>query len=200
MIQFLMLASAAVTAGAQIAGGIGAAQTAGFDAWQSEFAGRLTGFNIETERKLAMAEASQRSNDRLDIYRQNLSTNIASFAASGRDVGGQDRSVAAFLDRQKEMVGTDVNRIATMAQLNSNKMQAEAMAATAEGLQRAEAIRREGEAAAIAGFINAFSTIAGGMYQYNQITTPSGGTQPYTGASYAPRTSSAPPPRPTYFP
>jgi len=190
MIQFLMLAATAVSAGAQVAGGIGASKTAAFDSWQAEFQGRLNGFNIETERQLYMAEASQRSNDRLEMYRQNLSSNIASFAAAGRDVGGQDRSVANFLSRQKEIAGEDVKRVATMADLNSRKMQAESLSATAEGVQRAAAIRSEGQAAAVSSMIGAFSTVAGGLYQYNQIRTP---------AASSSRASSAPPPRPTYF-
>ncbi len=189
MIQFLMLAATAVSAGAQVAAGYGASQTAAFDSWQAEFQGRLNGFNIETERQLYMAEASQRSNDRLEMYRQNLSSNIAAFAAAGRDVGGQDRTVATFLDRQKQIAGEDVKRAATMADLNSRKLQAESLAATAEGLQRAAAIRREGEAQFISSVIGAFSTVAGGLYQYNQIRTPT----PSVTASVSS------PPRSTYF-
>jgi hypothetical protein len=193
MIQFLMLAATAVSAGAQVAGGIGASKAAAFDSWQAEFQGRLNGFNIETERQLYMAEASQRSNDRLEMYRQNLSSNIASFAAAGRDVGGQDRSVANFLSRQKEIAGEDVRRVATMADLNSRKMQAESLSATAEGVQRAAAIRAEGQSAMTSSMIGAFSTVAGGLYQYNQIRTPA------ASSSLSTRAASAPPPRPTYF-
>lgn len=189
MIQFLMLAATAVSAGAQIAGGIGAAKTAAFDSWQAEFQGRLNGFNIETERQLYMAEASQNSNDRLEMYRQNLSSNIATFAASGRDVGGQDRSVANFLQKQKEVAGEDIKRVATMADLNSRKMQAESLSATSEGVQRAAAIRAQGQAQAISSMIGAFSTVAGGLYQYNQIRTPTA----------LPAAPSAVPPQSTFF-
>jgi hypothetical protein len=193
MIQFLMLAASAVSAGAQIAGGIGASQTAAFDSWQAEFQGRLNGFNIETERQLYMAEASQRSNDRLEMYRQNLSSNIATFAAAGRDVGGQDRSVANFLEKQKGIAGEDIKRVATMADLNSRKLQAESLSATAEGVQRAAAIRAQGQAQAISSMIGAFSTVAGGLYQYNQIATP------FSARSTVSRAASPPPPRPISF-
>lgn len=193
MIQFLMLAATAVSAGAQIAGGIGASKTAAFDSWQAEFQGRLNGFNIETERQLYMAEASQRSNDRLEMYRQNLSSNIATFAAAGRDVGGQDRSVANFLEKQKEIAGEDIKRVATMADLNSRKLQAESLSATAEGVQRAAAIRAQGQAQAISSMIGAFSTVAGGLYQYNQIATP------VSARSTVSRAASPPPPRPISF-
>jgi hypothetical protein len=168
----LFLASSAISAGAQVAGGIGAARTAKFNAWQTEFAGRLEGFNIETERKLSMAEAAQRHNDRLELYRENLSSNIASFAAAGRDIGGQDRSVARFLERQKEVAAGDTKRSDFMAQITSQKMQAEALSAKAGGEQRAAAIRAEGKAQAISSMIGAFTTVAGGLYQYDLIRTP----------------------------
>jgi len=168
----LFLASTAISAGSQVAGGIGAARTAKFNSWRTEFAGRLEAFNIETERKLSMAEASQRHNDRLQLYSENLSSNIASFAASGRDVGGSDRTVAAFLDRQKEIAAGDTNRSDFMAQIQSQKMMAEAESAKTSGQQRAAAIRAEGKAAAISAAIGAFTTVAGGLHQYNMIRTP----------------------------
>ena len=169
LIAPLFLASTAVSAGAQIASGIGAARTAKFNAWQTEFAGRLDAFNIETERKLMAAEAAQRHNDRLELYRENLSANIASFAAAGRDVGGQDRTVAAFLRKQQEVAAGDTQRSDFMAQMTSQKMRAEAMATRAEGRQRAAAIRAEGKAQAISSVIGAFTTVAGGLHQYGQI-------------------------------
>jgi hypothetical protein len=166
---FLLLAATAVSAGASIAGGVSANRTAKFNAWQTEFAGRLEGFNIETERKLAMTEAAQNHNDRLQLYRENLSSNIAAFAAAGRDIGGQDRSVAKFLERQKEVAAGDTKRSDFMAQITSQKMQAETLSAKAGGAQRAAAIRAEGRAAAISGVISAFTTAAGGLHQYNMI-------------------------------
>lgn len=183
MIQALLLASTAVSAGASIIGGISASRTATFNAWQSEFAGRLEGFNIETERKISMAEASQRHNDRLDLYRENLSSNIAAFASAGRDIGGQDRSVSAFLQKQQEIAAGDTQRSDFMAQITSQRLQAERLSAIAEGAQRAAAMRAEGQAAAWAGVIGAFTTVAGGLYQYNLAR--------YTAApSVTPRTTS----------
>jgi hypothetical protein len=169
VLQFLGLASAIVGAGAQLSAGRAAAQAANFNAQQAEFAGRLESFNIETERKLSMAEAAQRHNDRLQIYSENLSSNIASFAASGRDIGGADRSVSAFLDRQKEIAGGDVARSDFMAQITSQKLQAESLAAKAGGEQRAATIRAEGRAMQTSSMIGAFTTLAGGLYQYNQV-------------------------------
>lgn len=169
----LFLASSAISAGGQLAGGIGAARTAKFNAWQAEFAGRLEGFNIETERKLMAAEAAQRHNDRLELYRENLSSNIATFAAAGRDIGGQDRTVAAFLRKQEDIAAGDTQRSDFMSQIQSQKMKAEALSAAAEGRQRAAAIRAEGKAQAISSAIGAFTTIVGGLYQYDQIRYPS---------------------------
>jgi hypothetical protein len=168
-LPFLFLASSLISAGASVVGGISANRTAKFNAWQSEFAGRLEGFNIETERKLAMAEAAQNHNDRLELYRENLSANIATFSAAGRDIGGADRTVAAFLTRQQEVAAGDTSRSDFMAQIVSQKMQAEALSAKAGGAQRAAAIRAEGKAAAISGMIGAFTTTAGGLYNYNLI-------------------------------
>lgn len=170
--QFLFLAATALSAGAQVAGGIGANRTAKFNAWQSEFAGRLDGFNIETERKLSMAEAAQRHNDRLELYRENLSANVASFAAAGRDVGGQDRTVAAFLQKQQDVAAGDTKRSDFMAQIQSQKLQAESLSAVAEGRQRAAAIRAEGRAQTFSSIVGAFTTVAGGLYQYQQIKLP----------------------------
>jgi hypothetical protein len=168
-ITLMLLASTALSAGSQVAGGIGASKTGKFNAWQSEFAGRLEGFNIETERKLNMAEAAQRHNDRLDLYRENLSANIAAFSAAGRDIGGADRSVAAFLARQEEVAAGDTARSDFMAQITSQKMMAESASAVSQGRQVAAAQRREGQAQMFSSIVGAFSTVAGGLNKYGQI-------------------------------
>jgi hypothetical protein len=168
-LPFLFLAATAASGAAQIAGGIGAARTAKFNAWQTEFAGRLEAFNIETERKMMMAQAAQNHNDRLELYRENLSANIAAFASQGRDIGGGDRTVAAFLERQKEVAAGDTNRSDFMAQFRSISAMAEAQSARAAGQQRAAAIRAEGRAAAFGAAVGAFTTVAGGLHQYNMI-------------------------------
>lgn len=171
MIPMLFLAATAVSAGASVVGGIGAARTAKFNASQAEFAGRLEAFNIETERKLSVAEAAQRHNDRLELYRENLSANIASFAAAGRDIGGSDRTVAAFLEKQKEIAAGDTARSDFMGHITSQKMMAESASALYAGQQRAAAIRSEGKAMALSSVVSAFSTVAGGLYNYNMIKT-----------------------------
>ncbi len=170
MIPALFLASSAISAGGSLLGGIGAKKSADLEA-----------YNIETQRILSEAEAKARSNQRMEEYRSNLSANIASFAAAGRDIGGLDRSVKAFLERQKEIAFTDVSRSEFMSEQESARLRAEAAAT-----------RREGKARAISGAIGAFTTLAGGLYDYNQIKIGSGGS-----SGLAPATSLRPRARPT---
>lgn len=150
MIDMLLLASAAVSSGGQLMSGIA-----------SKNAAQLNAFNIETEKAAGEAEALQRHNDRLDLYRSNLSANIASFAAQGRDVGA-DRSVSAFLERQQDIATDDTARSDFMGMMQANKRASEAAA-----------VRAEGRAAMMSGVVGAFTTMAGGLYQYNQVKLPS---------------------------
>lgn len=122
-------------------------------------AAELNAYNIETDRERSKAEARMRHNDRLELYRSNLSANIASFAASGRDIGA-DRSVAAFLERQKEIAASDTARSDFMGQAEAAKMTAQAAAT-----------RAEGRAAMTAARIGAFTSLANGIYRYNTIKT-----------------------------
>jgi hypothetical protein len=142
----LMLAAAGVQAGASILGGIGAKQSA-----------QLNAFNLGTEKRLSQAEAAQRNNDRMELYRSNLSANIASFAAQGRDIGA-DRSVSAFLDRQREIAVSDTERSNFMAMMEGLKIDSQAAAT-----------RQEGRAAMGAGFIDGFTTMASGLHKYGQV-------------------------------
>lgn len=147
----LMLAAAGIQAGGSILGGIGAKKSADLNA-----------FNIGTEKKLSQAEAAQRNNDRMELYRSNLSANIASFAAQGRDIGA-DRSVSAFLDRQKEIAVSDTERSDFMAMMEGLKLDAQAAAT-----------RQEGRAAMAAGFVDGFTTMAGGLHKYGRVEVPKG--------------------------
>lgn len=121
-------------------------------------AAELNAFNIETQRSVNEAKARQNHNDRLEMYRNNLSANVASFASMGRDVSGVDRSVAAFLERQKEIASSDTARSDFMGAMESMTLTAQAAATRAEGRAAAQASR-----------ISAFTTMAGALYRYNQI-------------------------------
>lgn len=146
MFQFLMLAATAVSAAGQMAAGQAAKKAADLNA-----------FNIETDRVRSQTEALQRHNDRLEQYRSNLSANIASFAAMGRDIGA-DRSVAAFLENQRKIATDDTRRSDFMGAAEAAKM-----------MQQARAERIEGRARQQAATIGAFTTLASGLYNYQQI-------------------------------
>lgn len=120
--------------------------------------GELEGFNIETDRELGKAEALRNSNQRKAIADQNLSANIAAFSAAGRDIGGMDRSVQATLDRQKEIVGSDLSDIALMSKLNAAKATGAAAGARAEGRAKKKAAT-----------IGALTSIASGYFQYSAV-------------------------------
>lgn len=146
--SIMMLVSAGVSAGGQLMAGKAAKDAA-----------MMNAYKIETQRTIGEAEAIQRHNDRLEQYRSNLSANIASFAAKGRDVG-QDRSVGAFLEKQKQIAADDTTRSDFMGFIESLK-------ATSE----AATVRSEGRAAQTASYIEAFTTLAGGLHKYNQTRT-----------------------------
>ena len=96
-----------------ILGGFGAKKGTGLEA-----------FNLETEKKLDSAAAFQQAEARIETYDMDTSTNIASFAAAGRDIGS-DRSFEAFMNKQKEIAFEDVGRIQDQEELQSNKYKAE---------------------------------------------------------------------------
>lgn len=162
----LMIASTVFSVFGQLSAGQAAKEAAELDA-----------FGIETDRELGKAQAIENANTRLEVYKSNMSTNIASFAASGRDVGA-DRSVSAFMERQKEIVGKDLKSNATMALIVANK-------ATAQ----ASAVRAEGRAAKQSATIGALTSIASGAFQYYDVKTAAT-------SSLAPNTSLRPKMRP----
>lgn len=137
-----MLASSAVGAAGQLAAG--QAQRRAAD---------LNAFNIETDRVRSQAEALQRHNDRLEQYRSNLSANIASFSAAGRDIS--DRSVKAFLEKQKQIAADDTKRSDFMGFAEAARLR-----------QEATATRIEGRAQQQAATIGAFTTLASGLSDY----------------------------------
>ena len=135
---FLAFASKAVQAGAFANMGKAERQAAELDA-----------FNTETEKVRSKVAALQRHNDRLELYRNNLSANIATFR------GRSDRSVEAFLNRQKEITFEDTNRSDLMGMFEQAKLQ-----------QQATTIRVEGRAREQAARVKAFTTLMSGMMQF----------------------------------
>lgn len=144
----LFLISTAVSAGGTILGGIGAKQEAD-----------LTAFNIETEKRQNQVAAMQQARARRDEYDLATSSNIAAFSAAGRDIT-TDRSVQAFLEKQKEVAAQDIGRIATQTNVEDLRSDMMAMAA-----------RRQGRNALYASLFNAAGTVGEGLYRAEQVRT-----------------------------
>jgi len=130
-----------------IAAGVGAAGMIAAGRAAEESA-RLDAFNIETQKGLAKTETLQRHSDRLEQYRYNTKANIAAFSAMGRDVQS-DKSVSAFLNRQKQVALQDTQRSDLMGFFEQMKLQ-----------QQATTTRIEGRARRQSATISAFTTIA----------------------------------------
>jgi|TARA_R110000796_G_scaffold38222_3_gene96345 hypothetical protein len=145
--------------------------TAGISAYASlqagkarEDAARIDAFNTETERvqgqKLALQQAAERRRE----FDMATEANVSMFYASGRDVGS-DRSIEAFLAKQKEIAATDLGRIASQSR-------AEASARTREAM----ALRRGGRNARRASMLQAAGTMAQGIQDYSE-TAATGGSK-----------------------
>ena len=122
-------------------------------------AARLTAYNIETEKIANSAMAAQQANARREEYELATSANLAQFAAQGRDIGS-DRSVQAFLERQKEIVGKDIGRIGTQVQMENLKLGSEAAQE-----------RLRGSTAYTSSVFSAIGTIGEGIQRYQQTRT-----------------------------
>jgi hypothetical protein len=92
-----------------------------------EDAAKMDAFNTETEREEGEVLALQQAASRRYEYDLATSTNVAMFAASGRDIGS-DRSVEAFLEKQKEIAATDLSRLAQQRQAEASARTREAYA------------------------------------------------------------------------
>ena len=145
MMEFIVAATAAVSAGGQILGGIGEKKSADLNA-----------FNIETDKKLNKVQAMQESEARRADYDLATASNIAAFAAMGR--AQSDNSVQAFLKRQKEVFGEDIGRAQMQTAIQSRKSD---IAASTE--------RRRGRNTLLASTISAVGTIGQGAMDYDRV-------------------------------
>lgn len=114
----------------------------------------LNAYGIETERLLGKSQAEQLATARLEEYDQASSANIALFAAAGRDIGA-DRSVKAFMDKQKEIIGTDLGRMQKQSQIEGLRSR-----------QQAAAERANGRSARTASLFAAAETATSGLTKY----------------------------------
>ena len=124
-----------------------------------EDAARMDAFNTETEREQGEVLALQQAAQRRYEYDIATKTNVAMFAASGRDIGS-DRSVEAFLEKQKEIAATDLSRLAQQRQMEASARTREAMA-----------LRRAGKNAKRASLLQAAGTMARGIQDYQTTRT-----------------------------
>lgn len=144
----LMLAAAGIQAAGQVAAGVGAQKSADLNA-----------FSTKTESIMMQVEAGQKAAARMEEYKMASSSNLATFAAQGRDISA-DRSVRAFMERQREIVGQDIGRMATQSNIQRLQMD-----------QKAAAIRSEGRAAMASSLISATSGLLSAGYKYSQVKT-----------------------------
>ena len=128
-----------------------------------EDAARMDAFNTETEREQGEVLALQQAASRRYEYDLATEANVGMFYASGRDVGS-DRSVEAFLEKQKEIAATDLSRMDFQRQAESSARTREAMA-----------LRRGGRNARRASLLQAAGTMAYGIADA-QDTAAKGGT------------------------
>ena len=108
------------------------------------------------EQRVNELETLQRHNDRLNSYDAAVSTNNAWFASLGRDAS--DRSVRAFLDKQRDVAYTDVTRSDLQGAMEGRKLQLQADLSLARG-----------RAAQRASQLSALSSLTSGLFQYQQI-------------------------------
>jgi len=145
---FLLLASTAISAGGQIMGGMAAKAEADAAA-----------FDTEIERTQNEVSAMQQAAARRDEYDMATQANIAMFSAAGRDIGS-DRSIEAFLSKQKEVAAQDIGRIADQTAAQSSAYE-----------RRSSSQRTAGRNARTASLISAAGTVTTGLYKYNQVKT-----------------------------
>jgi hypothetical protein len=104
--------------------------------------GELESRQFINEMFLGRAQAISRGNQRLAEMQQAENQNIAKFSAMGRD----DRSVDAFLKRNRELAGADLQAIERASELESAKRITEAAVAKKYGENKAAGIRAMGSA------------------------------------------------------
>ena len=104
--------------------------------------GELESRQFINEMFLGRAQAISRGNQRLAEMQQAENQNIAKFSAMGRD----DRSVDAFLKRNRELAGADLQAIERASELESAKRITEAAVAKKYGENKAAGLRAQGNA------------------------------------------------------
>lgn len=141
-----LLATAASAVGSVIGGISGAAVK------------RLEAFGVETERKLAKAQATQATISLRSEMKSALKSADALYSAFGRDIGDEDRSRAAKRKADYEVVGDDMSDIAMMARINDIALR-----------QRKAATIRQGKDKLVSSLLQAATTAGTGYHEYKQL-------------------------------
>jgi len=141
----LQIAGTLLSAASAIQGGKAAAQEAAFNRYQLQLQARQT-----------KIEATQRSNQRLRELASAQSSNLAFMGLLNRDPN--DRSLKAFMDRQKEIAYKDSDEIQSMGMMKASQ---QIMSANMQAVKAKNALQ--------AGYLGAASSIVSGLYRYQQI-------------------------------
>lgn len=110
---------------------------------------------LEQSAKQSEIEGLQRANIRMREYETAKSANTAFTAFLSRDVS--DRSMKAFMDRQKEIAFSDVAAVETQSRAEVSQSR------TMASMERAK-----GRTATTAGFLGAGTAIATGFWRHEQ--------------------------------
>ena len=106
----------------------------------AEEVGILQARQYASEMFLMKSQAIAKSNQRIEEMNRAESQNIAAFSAMGRD----DRSVDAFLKRNRELAGQDIANIETASVLEEAKYRTQASMSYVYGQNAAAGIRANG--------------------------------------------------------
>jgi len=143
------VATGSIATGVAVAGAAASIQGASQAKKASEAAaqkakeiGELESRQFINEMFLGRAQAISRGNQRLAEMQQAENQNIAKFSAMGRD----DRSVDAFLKRNRELAGADLQAIERASELQVAKKITEASVAKKYGQSSAAGIRAQANA------------------------------------------------------
>jgi hypothetical protein len=129
-------------AAASISGANQAKKASEAAAQRAKEVGELESRQYINEMFLGRAQAISRGNQRLAEMQQSENQNIAMFSAMGRD----DRSVDAFLRRNRELAGADLQAIERASELEMAKKVTEASVAKKYGQSSAAGIRAQANA------------------------------------------------------
>lgn len=112
-------------------------------------------YQLQLKARQTKIEAAQRSNQRIADFNSAQNNNEAFFAFLGRD--SSDRSVKAFMAKQKDIAYKDANQITSQGFMEASQA---LMAGNMETVKGQNALR--------AGYLGAASSVVSGIYRYQK--------------------------------